>query len=113
MLRRLDELASASESFVFETTLSGSSYLKKIEKWKKLGYYVILYSLKLPSVEIAKGRVKLRVSEGGHNIPENVIERRFERGLENFDKYKGIVDLWILYDSSMYSPTLIEEGING
>jgi len=71
---------------------------------------VILYYLKLPSVEFAVERVKLRVSQGGHNIPEKDIRRRFERSWNNFQEiYKHLVLSWIVFDTSGGQPILIEE----
>ena len=58
-------------------------------------------------------RVKFRVAQGGHNIDESVIRRRFDKGLNNFHSmYKKLVDSWILYDNSGKRPNLIEKGIN-
>ena len=73
LLKKLDDLAKKRESFSFETTLSGLNYVRRIEEWRNQGYEVILFFLKLPSEEMAINRVKLRVAEGGHNVPENVM----------------------------------------
>jgi len=92
-------------TFAVETTLSGLTYKKNIVAWQKLGYKVILYFFRLPTVEIAISRVKSRVLKGGHNIPEQDIRRRYESGMENFDKvYKNIVDYWVMYDASGTTP---------
>ena len=79
-LKRMDTIFSNKESFAFETTLSGLNYIDRIKKWKQAGYEIILYFLKLPSEGMALKRVQTRVSEGGHNVPEDVIIRRFHRG---------------------------------
>ena len=79
MVQQIDECVKKNESFAFETTLSGKGYEKKIQRWKKQGYEIIMYYLKLPSVDIAIERVKLRVAQGGHDVPEIDIRRRFDR----------------------------------
>jgi len=65
--------------------------------------------LSLPSVEIAIGRVKARVKQGGHNVPEDVIRRRFAAGLANFRRvFTPLADAWKLYDNSGSEPVLLE-----
>lgn len=89
------------ESFAFETTLSGRGYIRSIEMWKQLGYRVELIFLALPDAQFAQERVALRVSQGGHSIPDEVIERRFFAGWHNFQShYKQLVDDWTLIDAS-------------
>ncbi len=113
MIRQIEECVKNKESFAFETTLSGKGFLKKIDNWKKTGYEVIIYFFKLPSVEFAFERVKLRVSRGGHNVPEHVIRRRFQKGWENFNAfYKLKADSWILFDNSGDKPVIIEQSEN-
>lgn len=92
-LQRIVEIVKRKESFAFETTLSGLNYIRRIRCWQSVGYEVVLYFLKLPNDALTIDRVKLRVSEGGHYIPEIVIKRRFKKGWENFlSHYKKIVD---------------------
>ena len=110
MLQEIDKCVKESKSFAFETTLSGLSYVKKIERWKELGYTIILYYFSLPSVEMAIDRVQYRVKHGGHNIPEKDIRRRFTRSKLNFEKvFKPIVDTWVVFDTSSSVPKLIGE----
>ena len=79
----------------------GKGYYKKIIEWKEQGYKIILYYFKLPSVEFAMARVKLRVSKGGHDVPEKDIRRRFVRSWDNFNLlYKPLVDSWAVFDTS-------------
>ena len=109
MLEEIDECVAAGHSFAFETTLSGRAYLKKIAVWQELGYQVKLWFLSLPNDQIAVSRVARRVSQGGHNIPEDVIRRRFKAGLENFhERYSKVVDSWALYDNYGIEPKLID-----
>lgn len=109
MLKKIAECVFKGESFAFETTLSGKLYEKKIKNWKLKGYKIIIYYLKLPSVEIAIERVNMRFINGGHNVPENDIRRRFERSWVNFQKiYKTLADSWIVFDSSGRKPIIIK-----
>jgi predicted ABC-type ATPase len=109
MLEEIDDCAEAGINFAFETTLSGLTYLKKIAVWQAMGYQVKLLFLSLPNEEIAIERVALRVSQGGHHIPEEIIRRRFKAGLENFHNvYSKVVNTWAFYDSSGMHPRLID-----
>lgn len=90
-----------NKSFAFETTLSTRSYRNKILFAQKKGYSVTLLFFWLNNVDLAKERVKVRVKEGGHNIPKNVIERRYYKGIYNlFDIYLPIVDGALIFDNS-------------
>ena len=97
------------ESFAFETTLSGLGYARQIPAWKALGYRVELIFLSLPSADLAVRRVAERVRQGGHNIPEATIRRRFEAGRRLFsDVYQPLVDQWYLYDNAGGQPVMID-----
>lgn len=110
MIKQIADCLSKNESFAFETTLSGKGYYKKIIEWKKQGYEIIIYFFKLPSVEFAIERVKLRVAKGGHNVPEPDIRRRFKRSWNNFEMiYKPLADSWAVIDTSGDMPVIIDE----
>ena len=109
MLETIADYAKRGESFSFETTLSGLSYAQMIPVWRSSGYLVKLIFLSLPNIEIALERVATRVIQGGHNVPEVVIRRRFVHGIQNFDHYKVLVDSWQLYDNSDAPPILLDE----
>ncbi len=114
MLHRMDELIEKKVDFAFETTLATRSYLSKIKLARKRGYRVILVFFWLDSLDLAIERVKLRVSEGGHNIKEPVIKRRYLRGLENlFRLYLDQVDEWMVIDNSQEKHELMASGIKG
>lgn len=101
MLNRIDELMKAGVDFAFETTLATKSYAPKVKLAQKQGYTVTLVFFWLNSVELAKQRVRLRVQEGGHNIPDEVIERRYYRGIKNlFNLYLSICDQVLVFDNS-------------
>ena len=109
MLNEIKTHVKAGNSFAFETTLSGKTYVRHIADWKKLGYQITLVFLSLPNAEFAITRVAARVAAGGHNIPEATIRRRFKAGLNNFQKiYKELADNWALYDNSGEQPIIIE-----
>ncbi|MCP5443684.1 MAG: Zeta toxin family protein [Chromatiaceae bacterium] len=112
MLEEIYNHSRRGKSFAFETTLSGRGYAGLIPGWCAKGYIVKLFFLRLASPELAIARVRQRVREGGHNIPEPIIRRRFASGLSNFENlYKPAVDEWALYDNSGTEPILIEEGV--
>ncbi|MDY0090606.1 MAG: zeta toxin family protein [Flavobacteriaceae bacterium] len=101
MLGRINELLKNDENFAFETTLSTKSYKNKIKEAQQKGYTVTLLFFWLQSIELAKERVKTRVSEGGHNIEPDVIERRYIKGIKNlFDIYLPLADGVFIFDNS-------------
>lgn len=82
-LREIEKNIQTRQSFAFETTLSGRSYLKLIDRLRSSHWHVELTYLALPDVEMSKMRVAERVRHGGHNIPTKDLERRFPRSLRN------------------------------
>lgn len=84
MLDRIDELVSEGVDFAFETTLAAKSHVTRIKKAQNQKYMVTLLYFWLKDVELAKERVLIRVSEGGHSIPEATIIRRYYAGIRNF-----------------------------
>ena len=84
-----------------------------IPVWRAQGYVVRLLFFRLANPEKALERVAQRVREGGHNVPEDVIRRRLEKGWSNFQEiYLPIGDEWILYDSTETTPVVIERECN-
>lgn len=113
MLQEIDAHAAAGRSFAFETTLAGLSYVRRIDAWRKDGYVVELIFLSLPSAEEAIRRVAQRVRQGGHDVAQDVIRRRFAAGMRHFlETYRHRVDYWMWFDNSGFEPVLIEEGKN-
>lgn len=109
MLMQITEHIAHRRSFAIETTLSGVTYARQIPQWRTLGYAVALHFLALPDADMAVARVAQRVKQGGHDIPEAVIRRRFAAGLANLPRYCGLVDDWDVYDNSGLKPILINE----
>lgn len=110
MLNRMDELLRSEESFAFETTLASKTFIKFIKEAKFHNFEITLIFFWLKSHEIAEERVKTRVLEGGHNIPSDVIIRRYKRGLSNFfNIYINKVDNWMFVDNSETATRIISE----
>jgi predicted ABC-type ATPase len=107
-LARLDALAAQRHNIAFETTLSSRGLLPRIRELQAAGYLCHLVFCWLPSADMAVQRVAHRVAAGGHHIPEDVIRRRYERGLENlFGQYLSVVDSWRLLNNTLAPPRLI------
>ncbi|MBP9884308.1 MAG: zeta toxin family protein [Chitinophagales bacterium] len=113
MLNRIYHLISVGDTFAFETTLSTLSYQSLITFAKNHGYSIHLLFFYLNSIDLASERVARRVSEGGHNIPQEVVARRYNRGLENFfNRFMNICDKWSFYDNSFDEPKLVASRID-
>ena len=89
------------KSFNEETTLTGKTILKIIDKAKNLGYKIHLYYIGIGNPEIAKERVKNRIARGGHGISSNLIEKRYYESLQNLEKILSKCDLIEIYDNSV------------
>ena len=101
MLKRIEELLAREESFSIETTLATRSYVNLVRRAHDKGYRVTLLFFWLNSPELAIQRVAERVSKGGHDIPEDIIRRRYVSGIQNlFNLYAAEVDSWSIYDNS-------------
>lgn len=111
MLQRLETLSNAGADFAFESTLSARNYTRFLRTCKTKGYIINLIYFWLQSPELAIERVKRRVESGGHNIPEETIRRRYERGRINLiELYLPLCDSWMIYDNSYSQPQLIAAG---
>jgi predicted ABC-type ATPase len=95
MLRRLDELARRRETFAFETTLASRSFVPWLRVRRSEGYNLYLVFLWLPNPDEAVRRVIERVARGGHDVPADVVHRRYAAGLRNFFKlYQPLTTAW-------------------
>ena len=113
MINRINDLLKEDLSFAFETTLATKSYKNKILLAKNKGYTVTLLFFWLQTIELAKERVATRVLEGGHNIPNDIIERRYLNGIKNlFSIYIPIVDELMIFDNSQMKSELIASKSN-
>ena len=110
LIDRIKELVQEKQDFAFETTLSGRGYVRNLTEIKKNGYRIMLFFLWLPSADLAVARVNNRVRQGGHNVPEPVVRRRYKAGIRNlFQFYQPQVDAWWLYDASRLPPVVIAQ----
>jgi len=108
MLEQICLFAGKNRDFGFETTLSGKTYVRLLKDLKDRGYRTHLFFLWLPSVDMALERIADRVRRGGHNIPVEVVRRRFKRGLPNlFQVYRPLLDFWAIIDNSTDIPKLV------
>lgn len=108
MLEEISLLAERGADFGFETTLSGRGHLHLIRRLQKQGYEIHFFYLWLPSVELALSRISERVSRGGHDIPETVVRRRFERSITNFlVHYRPLANSWTLFDNSAAALSIV------
>lgn len=115
MLQRIHQLMEEKVDFAFETTLATKSYSSLLKIAKANGYETSLLYFWLASPEFAKRRVAKRVSKGGHNIPADVIERRYYRGINNlFNLYIPIVDNWMVIDNmDTVTDIIAKRGVEG
>jgi len=112
MLLRIQELIKLHEDFSFETTLSAKHFINVIKKAQDQNYFVTMVFFWLNSIELAIQRVKIRVSEGGHDIPEDTIRRRYKSGLTNLIKrYIPVCDYWMIVNNSEGPMILVAEGL--
>ena len=110
-LRELDRLGSSNEDFAFESTLSGLTYINRLERWKARGWRIEIVYLRISSPRLALRRIAARVKQGGHNVPRKDVLRRFTRSWINFqESYRLLADEWTVYDNSGDVPKVIEQG---
>ncbi len=111
MLQRIEALLSKGMSFAIETTLATKSYVKLVRRAKKKGYKVYILFFWLQTPELAIQRVAERVWHGGHNIPEEIIKRRYVAGIDNlFRLFMQEVDYWIIYDNTFQPRRKVADG---
>jgi predicted ABC-type ATPase len=108
MLEEIELSMKRGDDFGFETTLSGRSHLGVIRGLKQRGYQVHFFYLWISNVELALARIRERVLRGGHDVPEAVVRRRFDRSIRNFlVHYRLVGDSWNLYDNTAATPRII------
>ena len=108
LLNEIDSFISHKVDFAFETTLAGKTYVHLIQEAKSKGYFVHIFFLWIPNAQLAKERIKQRVKQGGHDVPDEDVKRRSTRSLKNFfDLYMPLADAWDIFDNSAMSPALV------
>ncbi len=99
--QKVNQLVKENASFVIETTLSGKYTTKIIEKLKKEGYKIKMIYVFVETPLLSVERIKIRVQNGGHHVPDDDVIRRFSRSKINFwNMYRSLVDSWEVYDNS-------------
>jgi predicted ABC-type ATPase len=112
MLKRINDLIKMKVNFAIETTLSGHNYITKITEFKEKGYEIVLIYFWLNSPGLAIERIKRRVKEGGHFIADEIVERRYYRGIKNlFQHFIPNSEYWSIYDNSTKDIVMVAEGI--
>lgn len=109
VFERIDALSAQLADFGFETTLSGTVYLRKLSALKESGYQINLYYLWISQVGILPPRIRHRVQAGGHNVPDADVLRRFERSRLNLARYLPLVDHLLVFNATPTVPVLIYE----
>jgi predicted ABC-type ATPase len=108
MIEQIHSLADSRVDFGFETTLAGRGYVRLLNNLKDRGYRIHLFYLWIHSIDVALERIAGRVKMGGHNVPEDVVRRRYYKGISNFSRlYQPLTDSWAIYDNSTDTPHLI------
>jgi predicted ABC-type ATPase len=113
MLHEIDRLVEQRADFAWESTLSGLMHVKRVKAMKQIGYHVEIIYLRLASPRLALRRIAARVRQGGHNVPNGDVMRRFFRSWFNFaNHYRTLADAWAVYDSSGKLPKLMRSNSN-
>lgn len=113
MLEKIGDCLKNNLSFSFETTMSGRIWASHIRQAKKQGYKVILYFVFVNSISLSLRRIKNRVKHGGHDIPKEIVKRRFKRTFSNFVKlYSPMADEWYVIDNSDKSVLIARKNNN-
>jgi predicted ABC-type ATPase len=108
LLDEIQHYMKQGADFGFETTLSGKTYLNLFRRLRRRGYAIHIFFLWVPTVEVALSRIQERVVGGGHDVPEAVVRRRFERSVKNFFvAYRHLADSSTLFDNSGGRPVMI------
>lgn len=108
LIERIQALSAQGASFAFETTMASRTFAPLLRQVAADGYRVHIVYMWLRDADLAVSRVADRVRRGGHNIPQDVIRRRYRRGLHNFfSLYQPIAHSWRVYDNSGSEPVIV------
>ena len=104
MLEEIERFAKRGDDFSFETTLSGTTYLNLLRRLRAQGYVVHIFFVWVSEAALSLSRIRSRVLKGGHDVPEPIVRRRYERSIKNFLRiYRHEADSWIMYNNSAAS----------
>lgn len=108
LLQQMDELAKRKKDFAFESTLSGRTYISRLEDFKKSGYQLHIYYLWVHTPAVSIERIRERVKKGGHHVPTPIVQRRFPISIRYlFQYYLPLADSCLIFDNSGKFPALI------
>lgn len=99
-VRRRRAALMARRTHLVETTLAGSGVILHMNAARKAGYGIELHYVSLDSPDQTLLRIETRVSQGGHDVPEPDVRRRFDRSLANLPAAIARADEVVLYDNS-------------
>ena len=100
VVEKIEYYFSNGISFTQETTLCGRSILKNIKRAIELGYAIEMYYVGLESPDIAKERIRIRVSHGGHGISDEDVERRYVESMRRMKEVIQLCDKALIYDNT-------------
>ncbi|CAN5876902.1 zeta toxin family protein [soil metagenome] len=110
MLNQIKNAINTNQSFAFETTMSGRIWISYLKKARKSGYKIKIYFVFVKSIELSLKRIENRVKFGGHDIPEEIVRRRFDRTFRNFiELYAPLADEWFVIDNSENGKVIAEK----
>lgn len=109
-LARARDFIAGGVVFSMETTMSGHTQLALMREARAAGLSPALLYFSVRDPDICLERIARRVAEGGHDVPEAIVRRRFKRSHENLPAYCAEADLWRVYEASGYRPCLAAEG---
>lgn len=101
------ELIAARTTFLVETTLSGNSEIALMRDARAAGFKVNFVFVGLDRAEMSAARVSTRVAEGGHDVPDEDIARRFGRSRANLPAAFNVAERVIVLENSGLAPRLL------
>ncbi len=109
-LSRARDFIARGIVFSMETTMAGRTQLALLKEARREGLSPALLYFSVQNPEICLERIARRVAEGGHDVAEAIVRRRFQRSHENLSAYCAAADLWRVYEASGPKPCLAAEG---
>ena len=99
VLEQVESYLEAKQSFAVETTLSGKNYLQTMADARRRGFQVVLVYIGTENVEMNLARIKSRVVNGGHDVPEHDVRRRYSRSFEHLPQAIALANAAVLFDN--------------
>lgn len=102
--KQREECLAKHVPFCFETVLSTERNLNLLRRAKENGFFLRSFFVLTSSADVNVARVKGRVQEGGHDVPEEKIRSRYDRSLANVRALVDISDVCNIYDNTLKYP---------